>query len=747
MERSRAQTSVELLVIMAIGLVILSSLVGFASQQLRIVEEQRAVKTAESSLERLVEAANQVYAQGKGATRSVDIIWPEGIQSSYTSIAENLIQVRVFNRTLYAEAIPFLTGSLPTHAGVHPLRVRAFDGYVALGEISLSVNPASVFSPMDRNDSSTTTLTFTNAGGDVNMVFSVDWNHSDMDLNLNKADANVASGSTTALDVNFYSNDVATGSYSGKLWVQGTYSDRTETLLVPLKASIALGSDSDLEAYPSTLIVSTYSTDANSTNFQLCNTGDLSIHSISFTPSTGDAGDWVQGISTIPSLSPFSCEQITLSVKPTDSATGTFSGSLYITDFTGLQSIIVPLQVQVGGMNILFNWDWTNATLSPNAIQDFTLSNLGTIPLQIERVKLRNWITCDTQDSNVTSIEFNDESLHSGVVVDGNWINITDVNLPVLTTWSTNTLTFAGDISDENESFIADVEFSDGTVYTSPTYGIGCPDIYAPSEVTDLVAIHGYDAQSIELRFTYPGDDYNQGSVSSVILKYSTESTLSNETQFGFGIQYPYHGPFDVGGSPGSILIDDLNVGDNYYFALKFVDDNGNTGTLSNNAISRPWNRFEWTSHDFNFNNMPYTSPLVSIGDVNQFYMSNIQIGDGSTHQVGLRIVQDNNESHGWNTVMDFNTTHLTRVRIWYPSNRDIVPTTSPEYDQNRSILIDSNVNLLLNSFGGSVYRYNGSAVSMQSPNDFRVYLVTGLNDFNFTIDQADGGITGGASP
>jgi hypothetical protein len=735
---------------MAVALVILSSLVGFASEQLRLVESQKAVKTAEVSLQKLVDAANQVYGQGNGATRTVEIIWPEGLESEYTLIEEQTIQVRTHGRTIYATAIPILTGSLPTYAGYHSLRVRAFDGFVGIGEVSLSVFPSSIFAPLDRNDSSSHTLTILNGEGDVNLVYTTDWNtlsYADVNLTLSRTDANnVAAGTTTTLDLNFYSTAQATGSFAGKLWIQGTFVDRVETLLVPLKASIALESESDIETYPSSLSISTYSTDTNSSSFQLCNVGGTILKTISITPSSGDAGDWIQGISTLASLAPLTCHQVTVSATPSSSTTGTFTGSLYISDYSGQNSVIVPIQVYVGGMDAIFSWNWDHALRSPNSIKDFTLSNLGSSPIEMKEVKLRNWVTCDSQDSNVTGLSFNDVELFSEASVDGNWIDITDVNLPILTSWTSNEIQFAGNIGDENETFIADVLFSDGTTYTSPTFGGGCPDTIAPSKVSDLRAHPGPAAGSVRLLFTYPGDDANMGSPSSVVLKYDTTSNLGNENKFASGIPYSYEGPFQSGGTQGEIHVYDLNVGYSYYFALKFSDDNGNQATLSTNTNARPWNSFRWSSGDFNFATMPLSikGTGTGTGDVNLFQLSNVSVDGSSTHEVGIRISSDSNTLHGWTSLMDFNATHLTRVRIWYPSPSDTIPETSPQYDVNKNLSLASAINMMANSFGGATYNYSGTAVSMPATNHFNVVLATGMVDFNFTMDRDDPSVVPG---
>lgn len=740
----RGQTSVEMLVIMAIGVVILSTFVGFASQQLQLVQEQKAVKTAEVSLQRIVDAANDVYAQGKGATRNVEITWPDGIDSNYTSISDKTILVKVYGRFIYATTLPTVVGSLPTSSGYHILRIRAFDGFVTIGDVSLAATPSSVFSPMNRDENSGHTIVFHNAGADANLVFTTDWNYDDIDVNINHASGSIASGSNYSLDVNFSAGPMATGSYTGKLRVQGTFANKVETLIVPLTAAVSLNNQTDLTVYPSSVDISTYQSDTNSTQIQVCNTSGVALKNISFIPSSGDAGDWVQGISSIDEIAALSCTPVDLIVTPsTSTAIGSYSGSLYLTDFSGENTFVLPIDVTVSGMNGIFLWDWSTAVKSINGITDFTLNNLGTVPIGIDQILISDWWTCDSQDSNLTIMKLNNATVFSGSSVDGNWIDVTDFNIPVLSSVSNNLLNFGGIISDENESFTAQVNFTDGTTYVSSPYGNNCIDTTPPATVNDLVATSGPDAQSVLLSFTYPGDDGNTGIVRSVDLRYSTSSTLNGESSFASANSYPYTGPFELGGTPGQILVSDLNVGYKYYFAMKFYDKNGNASGLSNNPVARPWNLFKYSLNDFNFANMPYSVALVSTGDVNEFKMENVRVDAGTPNNVVIRIVSDSNRAHGWTSQFDFNATHLTRIRIWYPTPDDHIPSTAAQYDQNKNTLIGT-FNLLGTGFINSAYRYNGSSVNMGFPNYFRVIQAQNMLDFNFTVDKEDAFVVGG---
>jgi hypothetical protein len=113
-------------------------------------------------------------------------------------------------------------------------------------------------------------------------------------------------------------------------------------------------------------------------------------------------------------------------------------------------------------------------------------------------------------------------------------------------------------------------------------------------------------------------------------------------------------------------------------------------------------------------------------------------------YTLAFRIAEDEDENSGWTCLMDFNTTSLTRVRIWYPTNRDYVPQTTANYDVSKSISISSPINLLTGSFANATYRYNGTAVTMMYPNQFKVIQISGVSDFNVTTDKTEPLMIGG---
>lgn len=108
-------------------------------------------------------------------------------------------------------------------------------------------------------------------------------------------------------------------------------------------------------------------------------------------------------------------------------------------------------------------------------------------------------------------------------------------------------------------------------------------DTDPPAPVGNLAA-GSATATSISLSWTASGDDGSTGQATSYDVRYSTQiidnSNFANATQVTGA---PSPAPF---GSLESVVVSGLDPGTQYFFALKVIDEAGNTSTLSNVVTS-----------------------------------------------------------------------------------------------------------------------------------------------------------------
>ncbi len=208
----KAQTTVELLVILAIGLVVLAAFVGFITNQIVILQKTQAQKSAQATLEQLVAAINDVYVQGEGATKQVTVIWPSGIDASNSSITGKTIRLRVYDSDLVKSAIPNITGSLPTTAETQRVTVRAFEGFVGIGDLTLLPFPSSVYLTMTRDQNSTSTIRLqSSSSATATVTPSLTWNNTLVSASTNTTPFVISSAADVNRDVNVSAGSLAVG--------------------------------------------------------------------------------------------------------------------------------------------------------------------------------------------------------------------------------------------------------------------------------------------------------------------------------------------------------------------------------------------------------------------------------------------------------------------------------------------------------------------------------------------------------
>lgn len=586
----RAQTSIEMLAVLAIGIIVLLVLVDFTNTQFNQIQVERGNRAGRAAVDQLVGAINAVYTQGPGAVKQISVIWPEGIDVSQTQISNHSIKIRVNGSDVAGTVIPLVTGNLPVNPGVQLVRLQAYDGFVSIGQLLLNVSPTFVLSSMNRDANKTVSFSIVNNGPSTAAIsFTLDWNASDVNaLLVGAGDLNLGSTGSAAKDVNFFSGSGAVGTYTGKLILHATIGDAVETQVVPLTMDVRVGSTSPLSIFPSTISITGYPGDLNTGTIQLCNLGSDTISGISFSPSVGDAGTWVQGVPDVNLLPGQSCQNVDVNAAIPNSANlGANAGTVHVQDYAGAHAQTLPLSVTVKGMGDAFVWDWNGSAVGTNNIAGFTLTNIGSKPVQISTIKIKNWWTCDTNHSNLSTIRFDNVNRFSGQAPDGNTLDVADFNLPVLTAWTDNALVFSGVVNDNNEQFASDVTFADGSIYSSSTHGDGCvPDTTAPAAINDVdfQLIGGF---TYHLTFTFPGDDNYTGRVTSLNVRHQPSGGLpynqiDTEAEWDAATPYDWNGTIANGGSSGTIAIGDYAAYGNMCVVFRGFDEAGNAGSLHN---------------------------------------------------------------------------------------------------------------------------------------------------------------------
>ncbi|MFH1255985.1 MAG: VCBS repeat-containing protein [Candidatus Diapherotrites archaeon] len=382
-----AQSSVELMIILAVSLVILLFFLSFGFQQATTIDIQKQLETAKTSANDLANAAKDVYAQGFGARKQVLVTIPNGTDESKTGIENSTIVFNVAGTDLFADPGVQLSGSFPTTPGGHLVWVESRGSYVSIGSEEAVLDTYSVSLSMLSSSSAGKTITITNySPGEAIATILPVWSNPDVSLSLSSANFSIPQGSALTFDTNFSSGASAVGAYTGSVQVNVHLSSYDQNIVVPLSVEVSqqggTGTTGALVVLPSAWTATILRGSSSVKTFNVCNDSTSTMDSITFTPSSGDAGDFAQPISPIASIAAGECAtaDINLFVPPLQ-ATGPYTGTINVSDADG-NSDSIALTITVVQATTVFRWainscNWgdCNSTSSVTGAPDISFNS------------------------------------------------------------------------------------------------------------------------------------------------------------------------------------------------------------------------------------------------------------------------------------------------------------------------------------------------------------------------------------
>lgn len=739
---SRGQSTVEMLVAVAIAMVILAYLINFTTTQVLQLQERQAVQAGQVVLIELRDAINTINTQSIGAQKKITLSFPRGIDASNTRISGKSLLMRVYGTDIFATTNAALTGSLPTTEGIKQLVLTRTANGVSIGTNSISSSAASIYLPLARDTNQLTQLALTNTSNNAaTLSLSLTWNHTLVMASVVPTSGTINGSSVFDIDLNAAASASAIGNYTGILQINAVFSDHVESFSIPVNIEVFSNTGALMNVVPSSLYFTTLGADTNSTDIQICNTSNTALKSIAFIPSTGNAGDWVQGITSIATLDAQSCTMKTVTVEvPPTAQYGNYTGSLAITDYSGANSQVLPITLNVYGQANAFVWDWNGTTYSnANTLRNFLTKNISSGAIAITQLRINRWGTCDSSHSLLEALEVAETEYTLSPATDENVVNAVDISIAPNTETRSNYLEFTDNISNEGEQFQAHLVFEDGSQYSSSIYGTGCSlDLVPPGTVTNLAAARGPEFRAVQLSFTSPGDDNFTGSASDINLRFAT-SSIDDENEFAAA--WPvlnYDSPDLNGGNTTYVIVSDLNIGPTYYFAAKFKDEAANWSALSNTANSKVYDIGSITKDPLEFLFPPAAE------DVTKFSLTSVQKSAVATKWARFFFHIDSYDQTVSYTVdvnFNFDTNRVNRIRVWYPKVfAEGIDSTAADYDHNPNTAF-TEVNLLDTRYiANAAYQFDPSlspSTSLLTSNNSRFGIVstTGLADINYTIN------------
>ncbi len=246
----RGQASVELLSILAIALLVILVFSVLAIDTVISTGRQQAAADARDAARSLATAAESVYFQGGGASKTVVIRLPAStvfdpnltyVGRPANSTAEpTTININIGDTDETAISPVPLSGSFPGSPGTFRMRVVSRGNYVSIRPYVVDLDKDSVFIAMGRGQMRSENLTVYSATTDpVNVTLIANWGFSDVSFGLSPTSLSPTPAGASA-GLAFTSSAGAGGIYNSEIIVQATdtLTGVNEAISVPVSVHV-----------------------------------------------------------------------------------------------------------------------------------------------------------------------------------------------------------------------------------------------------------------------------------------------------------------------------------------------------------------------------------------------------------------------------------------------------------------------------------------------------------------------------
>ncbi len=237
---TRAQASVEFLIILAISLVIITLIVLLAQGQINTVQKQKDVADTQNALLDISSAAREVYAQGEGSKKQIYIQLPSGYRPSESFVGNQSICIRV-EGTDYAVVENFnVHGSLPGTPGGHWIWVISEGSRVRIGLAMMELDKNNIYLLMSANSTATTSFTVTNIWtSGINVSTATTWSTPDVAMGGVPSAFSLNQGAANQIVLQFTAGPDSGGFYIGEIELNASDGrGSTDSVTIPITVEV-----------------------------------------------------------------------------------------------------------------------------------------------------------------------------------------------------------------------------------------------------------------------------------------------------------------------------------------------------------------------------------------------------------------------------------------------------------------------------------------------------------------------------
>ncbi len=344
----RAQSSIETLIILAVGLFILTVFMGIIFDQITVQQMVQQQQTALQSMRILANEVDNIYFLGTGSKKEVKIFIPEMVDLSKSIIENKNIIFSIADQNFYVTTKAFVRGAWPNVTGSHIFVIESFGDFVSISTTSLSFSPIQINESLNQNSSRQIELIVSNLqNANSSYNFSIDFSGTEIsspqDGNIFNFGSSGSEADSNTIIINLVCSNNSVGNYSATL----NFTSSIVNVTYPVNLS-CLSGQQRLTIYPSQKSLSLIPNRVYSESFLVCNNSKTNYSNITFSID-GNVRQIAFG-SLEKNIPANTCKNLNLNIFSQES--GNYNGEIIISG-SGID-VIANLIVDLSGPFIYF---------------------------------------------------------------------------------------------------------------------------------------------------------------------------------------------------------------------------------------------------------------------------------------------------------------------------------------------------------------------------------------------------------
>jgi len=354
---SRGQSSVELLLVLAVTVLVLTVFILLSQQKLGDVSTLKEQNDAKNAVQDISAAAKEVYSQGEGARKQVYVYIPSNYDPLNSSIANRSIRLSVRGTDYNTVEDFYVHGNWPGTPGGHYVWVTSEGSRVRIGIGMFSLSDDYIYILMERNTTTNRTFSVENEWNtSLSMTPALHWAHSNVTITMSPSSQfQLAIDDSNDMLLTVFADASAVGFYNGDVELTAVDANGlSESIRVPVVVEVigyGRGIAPPLSVTPPLWNETLMPGNSSTKVFTVCTNIQTGVTGVTLTPSTLAPGTWVSGTSAMGPISKGSCATkiITITIPP-GATSGLYTGSIVFEGqgATGATDA-VSLYITVGG--------------------------------------------------------------------------------------------------------------------------------------------------------------------------------------------------------------------------------------------------------------------------------------------------------------------------------------------------------------------------------------------------------------